>query len=460
VTSGSATKRLAGFSAGIKFDDLPDEVVGHAKKCILDTLGCALHGATLPWSRIALETVQDLGSVPVATVWGTPQKVSPADAALVNGTMVHAFELDDLHKKAIVHPGGVSIPAILAMCEHKPERTSGKQLLTAVVAGYETTIRVGLGVGLGLLHRGWHNNGILGTFGGAAGVANLLGLDAEGMEHAIGMAASQSSGLMSAQYGSMIKRMHAGKAAQGGLYAGVLASKGFTGIKDVLELPYGGFASTFADKYELENITDGLGDVWETPNVGFKFYSCCGSNHTTVDAIEQIREQMPFEAADVEAIDIKGSTATKDHVGWEYKPDALTTAQMNLSYAAAAAILFGSVFVEQFTEDLLDDARVLDLTRKVAVHADPEIDAKGRSFRHAVVVTVKLKGGRAASARVDHAKGSEFNPLTDQELSWKFRALAGKVLPDEQVDKLQDIIMNLDEVDDVQSLVEALSLAN
>jgi aconitate decarboxylase len=452
------TRELAGFLANVTYHDLPPEVMIHAKKCILDTIGCGLHGSNLPWSKIALETVQDLGSAPVASVWGTLERVAPADAALVNGTMVHAFELDDLHKRAIVHPGGVTIPAVVAMCERLPEETSGKDFIAAVVAGYEATIRVGLGVGLGLLHRGWHNNGILGTFGGAAGVANLLRLDAEGMENAIGMAASQSAGLMSAQYGSMIKRMHAGKAAQSGLYAGALAARGFTGIKDVMELPYGGFASTFADHYNLDNLVDGLGDVWETTNVGFKFYSCCGSNHTTVDAIEQIRKEMPFEAPDVKSIKVLGSTATKDHVGWQYKPDALTTAQMNLSYAAAVAVLFGKVFVEQFTEDLLADPGVLELTNKVEVEADREIDEKGRAHRHEVLVTVTLNDGRSAASRIPHAKGSEMNPLTEEELSWKFRNLAETALPSEQVAKLHDLIMNLEKVDDIRTLVGSMSL--
>jgi len=451
------TKRLAAFSAGVQFDSTPPAVIDHAKRCILDTIGCGLHGGTTPWALLAIDAVMELGTTPTTSVWGTALKVSATDAALINGTMVHAFELDDLHKRAIVHPGGVTIPAVLAVAERHPGRFSGRDLLVAVIAGYETTIRVGLGVGIGLLHRGWHNNGVLGTFGGAAGVARLLDLDAEGMEHAIGMAASQSAGLMSAQYGSMIKRMHAGKAAQSGLYAGALASCGFTGIRNVLELPYGGFADTFTDEHDLSLVSDDLGAVWETPNVGFKYYSCCGSNHTTVDAIRQIRLDMPFEASEVASIEVRASRATKDHVGWAYRPDAVTTAQMNLSYAAAVAILFGNVFIDQFAPELLDDPRILALTERVEVVSDPKIDAKGRAYRHAVTVTIRLLDGRDSTVSVDHAKGSEYFPLSEDELSWKFRRLAGSVLTTDATRHLEDLILNLDDVPDANELFDALS---
>src|SRR5262249_24334606 len=158
---------------------------------------------------------------------------------------VHSFELDDLHKEAIIHPGGVTLPAALAAVYMLDRPVSGEELTTAVAAGYEVAIRVGMGIGVGLLHRGWHNNGVLGTFGGAVAAGRLLGLDAAGMADCIGIAGTQSSGLMSAQFGSMIKRVHAGKAAQSGLYAATFAAHGLRGIRDVFDVDYGGFLSTF-----------------------------------------------------------------------------------------------------------------------------------------------------------------------------------------------------------------------
>lgn len=439
------TKQLARFLAELKFQDIPVKTVEHVKRCLLDAFGCALYGMHLPWTVKTLDTVRALGEGATSRVWGGTEKLSPTNAALVNGTATHAYELDDLHKRAIIHPGGVTIPSVLAAVELRGvDGFSGRDVITAVAAGYEASIRVGMASGLGLLHRGWHNNPVLGTFGGAVGAGRILGLDSRQMEHAIGMAATFAGGLMAAQYGSMVKRLHAGRAAQSGLYAALLAANDFTGIEDVFELGYGGYLQTFVDESDPPQLTKDLGTVWETDAVGFKLYSACGSSHTTVDALLDIRQNDGVRAEDVERIQVMASTATRDHVGWAYAPDSQTTAQMNLSYSAAVAMLDGAAFVDQYLPERLRDPRILALTSRVVVDADPEIDRKGRDYRHEVRVTVETRDGKTHSRNVVHAKGSEHAPVSDDELHAKFRRLASEAFASQQVERLESAVSELD----------------
>ena len=452
----SRTARIAEFASGLRYEDLPEPVVYAAKRCILDAVGCGIYGSVLPWSKTVLGTLRRLDGGGTATVWGTDHRMSAPSATLVNGTFVHSFELDDLHKEAIIHPGGVSIPAILAAIETEARDASGRDIVVAVVAAYEVSIRVGLATGLGLLHRGWHNNGVLGTFAAAAGVGRLLGLETAPMMDAIGMAGTQSAGLMAAQYGSAVKRMHAGRAAQSGLYAAELAADGFRGIRNIFEAGYGGFHNTFTEEYDLDELTKGLGAVWEILQVGFKPYPACGSNHTSIDAIAALRGEHEFTPAEVIAVTVEGSTATRDHVGWPYAPDTVTTAQMNLPYAVARALLDSSVSVASFSEEAISDPRAVAIASRVQVTASPEIDEKGRAHRHEVRLSLKLSDGRTLTRSVVHARGSSQFPLSDEDLDRKFTDLVGNVLPGRAAE-LSETIRNLEALDQALTLTEQLA---
>ena len=176
--------------------------------------------------------------------------------------------------------------------------------------------------------------------------------------HALGIAGTQSAGLMAAQFGAMVKRMHAGRSAQSGLYAALLAENGFTGITNVFESEYGGFCTTFSrstDRFNLSELTSGFGERFETMRIALKFYSCVGTNHTSLDAIRTMQARRPFGADDVERIVVHGSKATVEHTGWAYKPEGMTSAQLNLSYCVATLLLEGDVFVDQFTDDMVAD---------------------------------------------------------------------------------------------------------
>jgi len=237
----SHTRQLAEFAANLKFEDVPPDVVARAKGIILDGLGCGLFAADVEWTRILARVVGQLEpNGGKASIWGRGETASAVHAALVNGTMVQGYEIDDANQ-ACFHACAVVLPAVFAAAEHVGvDRIDGKTLLTTIIAGFEVGPRVGLCMnGDEMIVKGWHSPGIFGPFPAALAAGVILGLDVEQQFHALGIAGTQASGLMAAQFGSMVKRMQCAKNAQSGLYAALLAAEGFTGITDVFDREYG-----------------------------------------------------------------------------------------------------------------------------------------------------------------------------------------------------------------------------
>jgi len=297
------------------------------------------------------------------------------------------------------------------------------------------------------------------VFSAAAGAARALRLSPEQAVHALGIAGTQSAGLMAAQFGAMVKRMHAGRSSQSGLYAALLAQQGFTGIVDVFEAPYGGFCTTFSrstDRFDLSQLDAGLGERFETMRISLKFYSCVGSNHTTLDAIRDIRARHPFGLDDLEKIVVHGSQVTVDHVGWPYRPDSMTTAQLNLPFCVATLLLEGDVSVDQFTPDAIDDAARIALSRKVEVVHDPAITALGSAYRHKVRVDVRLRDGAVETETREAPRGSEQSFASADDIVAKFRTLTRATLPPARQQALIDAVLGMDRLENAKQLIELL----
>jgi aconitate decarboxylase len=453
------TKGIATFVADLTYERIPADVIARVKLLILDSLGCALYGTQLPWSRILMTTLGGLDQTKACAVWGTDRRLSAPHAALVNGTLVQSFELDDVHRAGVLHVGAVTLPALIAVAELRPGM-SGRDFLRAAVAGYEVGPRVGLCMGPEHIGQGWHSGATVGVFSAAAGAAAGLLLSVDQTVHALGIAGTQAAGLMAAQYGAMVKRMHAGRAAQSGLYGGLLAEAGFTGIVDVFESPYGGFCTTFSrsqDRFKLNELTAGLGERFETFGVALKFYSCVGSNHTTLDAIRAIGSRRPFRADEVGRIVVHGSQATVDHVGWPYKPQGLTSAQMNLPFCIATLLAEGDVFVDQFSESVVTDPRRMALAAKVEVVHDPAITARGAKLRHMVRVEMQFADGTLESETVEAPRGSEQKFASEADVVEKFRKLAHRTCGDVQADRIVELVLGCDKLSDIGVLVSGLA---
>jgi 2-methylcitrate dehydratase PrpD len=254
--------------------------------------------------------------------------------------------------------------------------------------------------------------------------------------------------------------MHAGRSSQSGLYGALLAERGFTGIEDVFESEYGGFCTTFSrstDRFDLTKLTNGLGSEWQTMGVALKFYSCVGSNHTTLDSIRALQSEHQFKADDVEKIVVHGSQVTADHVGWKYEPKGLTAAQLNLPFCVATFLLEGDCFVDQFDDACVNDARRIALSELVEVHADPAITARGAKFRHSVRVQVHLKDGRRLERSTDVPRGGDQNFAPAGDIAHKFEKLAAHALPRNRLAELHDAVMNLEKLKDAAELAALMT---
>jgi len=261
---------------------------------------------------------------------------------------------------------------------------------------------------------------------------------------------------MAAQYSAMVKRMHAGRAAQSGVYGALLAQKGLTGITNILEADFGGYCKTMSDVCDMSKLTVGLGENFETGKVGFKPYAAGGSTHTAHEAVKSIMNKNRIKAEMIDKITIRSTTVTYHHTSWEYKPQGVTAAQMNMQYVVAVTALEGEIFIDQFTEEKANDPKIIEYSRKVKVIPDPELDKLGPEFRHAIIAEVEIKDGRTFSERVDTAKGSNKKPVTADEVVRKFRILAGKALDSKRVDELYDRVLHLERVSDVRTLASLL----
>jgi aconitate decarboxylase len=453
------TRGIAEFVSTLTYDAIPENVRSRIKLLMLDSLGCALYGADLEWTRILQDTLGKVDATRSCSVWGTNKRLSAPHTALVNGTQVQGFELDDVHRAGVLHVGAVVLPALIAVTELKPGM-SGKEFLTSAVAGYEIGPRVGLCMGPEHIAQGWHSGATLGVFSAASGAARALKLDVDRTVHALGIAGTQAAGLMAAQYGAMVKRMHAGRSSQSGLYGALFAEAGFTGIVNVLESEYGGYCTTFSrstDRFNLKELTAGFGEVWQTMGVALKFYACVGSNHTTLDALRDMKTERPYGKDDVKKIVVRGSQVTMDHVGWKYVPQGLTSAQLNLPYCVGTYLIEGDVAAEHFTEAKVDDPDRTRYGELVEVHHDEEITKKGPKFRHMVKVELHLKDGTRMDRTVESARGSEYRFASESDIVEKFEKLAAKALPKAQVEQLRDAMLGLDKLSDATQIANLLA---
>ncbi len=239
-----------------------------------------------------------------------------------------------------------------------------------------------------------------------------------------------------------------------------LASQNFTGIVDVFEAPYGGFCTTFSrsqDRFDLAALSAGLGERFETMHISLKFYSCVGSNHTTLDAIRDIRKRRPFAVEDVERIVVHASQVTLDHAGWPYKPEGLTAAQLNLPFCVATLLIEGDVFVDEFTPDCVADPARIALARKVKVVHDPAITALGAAYRHKTRVEIHFRDGSVETETREAPRGSEHSFASTDDIARKFRKLAEPVMG-KQADAIVATVMDLDNLPDSRALIDLLRL--
>ena len=455
-TALGTTQILAQFCSSLAFEQIPKEVVDQAKLCILDNLGCAVFGASLSSVQKLTAMAAAEGSAPKAAVFGTPLRTSAALAALINGTSAHAFQLDEIHIESTLHPGSLALPAAFALAE-VIEGATGRDLITALIAGYETGIRIGLAAKGGMFKSGFHNQGTTGVFVAAAAAARLLRLDSEQTQHALGIAASQAAGLMAVQDGAMAKSFHSGRAAQSGVYAAQLAQSGYTGIPDVLDGAYGTFFSAFLDDWSPPVLTNGLGSLWHMLRVGFKPAPASNGSITAMTATDRLMHENGLQAADIETVTAFVSENTLHHCGWPYEAERIQgvlSAQMNLRYGIAVMAIERQAGVEQFSEAKIRDPAILHFIERIRVEHEPRYEGQNGRYRVACRLVVRDKAGKENETEVLYRRGSPEDPMPAEDLKRKFYRLASRIGDKQAVGIAQladsiESVTNLNELSDL-----------
>jgi 2-methylcitrate dehydratase PrpD len=433
------TRELAGWVSRLRYPDLPARTTETVRLALLDTLGCGVYGYVTPWAKTLLKWAQAGAGKAQATVWGeSAPSLRAADAALVNGTASHAFELDDYHN-AKLHAGAVVIPAAMAMAEKLG--ASGERLVTAIAAGYEVMIRSSLALNPSAARlRGWHITGICGPFGAAAACASLLGLDDEHTAWALGLAGTQGAGTWAFNAdGTMSKRFHAGKAAHSGVLAAELAAMGFTGPTQIYEFHDGGVLKAYSDASDPAPLTADLGKVFRLDTNRIKPYSCCGSTHSYVDAAFELRRRLgtPWNAK--RQVRVGLAKVVDVQCGFKYLPTTALNAQMSLRYVVATALLEGQMLPPQFSEPKLADPAINALATHLELEHDPALD---KLYPQRFAAWVAAQDDRGEWQRVDvmDPLGSEANPVGAQGIIEKFRGIN----PQLPVDAIAETALNIE----------------
>ncbi len=445
------TRHLAQFAAQLQYADLPSPVIEKAKAIALHAWAVQLAGSTLPWSKAAYRFAQSQGGTPQSSVVNYGLKTSAINAAFVNGTFGHGFEMDDNHAATGIKGGCVVLPTCLAVGEQ--QNRSGRDLILATVVAYEVMTRVGLSVNPTLLNSAHHPTGTCAPFGAASAAGKLLGFDDTTMLHAISIAAGHSAGLGEAPAGGRgdLKRIFGGMAASGGIRSALLAQEGLTGPATMLEGKRG-FCRAFGDLTKLPALTAGLGTEWQILNVHFKIYAQDGYIQPMTEALGRILEERAFKAEDVEEIRAGTNKHALDVVSLIREPKDLTSAQFSANFSLALFLVKGNAGFQEYTEENLADPKIIALGRKIRIELDPEIEDEWQKTRpRGARVTVRLKSGKTYAECVHNLRA-----MSNADMVEKARRLAAVALDAERTERLITTVQNLDALGDLSELVPLL----
>jgi 2-methylcitrate dehydratase PrpD len=404
--------------SGLRFEQLPDAVVRQACDVILDALGCAVAA----WrddpekARIMAQVVAMFRAEPVASIWGSAGiRTDAALAALANGALVNAADFDDTHKRALLHTGSVVVPPALALAEE--QGLSGRAVVTAVVAGYETAVRVGMAV-MPTHYRFWHSTATNGTFGAAAAAASALGLDADAARMALGFAGTQAAGLNTFfTSGDLTKSLHPGKASFNGVLSARLALAGGTAPPTMLEHEKG-YVNAFSLEPNPAALTKGLGTDWEILQNGYKFFPSILASHSPIQATLAVVLDNDLKPDEIASITNETYSTVKSH----FSAKNVTTpmgARVSVPYCCAVAALDRRVGQAQFAAERVLRGDVQTLLAHTEVVADDAL-TKLYPAKFPARVTVTTKDGRRFTATRDFPKGDPQDPLTPEEIEGKF----------------------------------------
>jgi 2-methylcitrate dehydratase PrpD len=439
------TEDLAGWLTASRPDDIPADVTHEARRALVNIVGCALGGARHPAVDITIDALGAMFGPPDAAVLGRPERADPLHAALLNGITSHVEDFDDTLPRNYIHASSPVASALLAYAS--ANRVSGRDLVHAFVLGFEATSRLGNATYPSHYTAGWHSTGSVGVFGAAIAIGTLLGLTQEQMIWAIGLAGTQAAGVRE-QFGSMGKALHPGRAAQNGYAAALLAQKGFTSGAHGIEGPRG-WASVTSAEHDLSKVTDGLGASWELHVNTYKPFPCGIVNHPAIDACIQLHDEHGVAPDDVAALRLHVAPLVIDLCG---KTDIHTGLEGKFSvvHGASVGLVRGRAGLREYTDEAVGDPDVKAVRERATREADdPTVTEDG------VHVELELTDGRVLEKRLTASLGNLQRPLTDDQLSAKFRDQATLAVTAEQAELALELSWRVDDLADVAELVDA-----
>jgi 2-methylcitrate dehydratase PrpD len=443
----SIQEKLSEFVIEVEYKDIPREAVTVAKQSVLDYLGVTLAGSVEPIGSIVKEYLKEVGGKGLSTVIGLGVKTSCPNAAFANGTLGHALDFDDSSPSLLGHPTVPVVPSALATAELS--EASGEELLTAYAVGVEVECKLGLVVNPAHMEKGWHCTSTLGAFGATAAAGKLLGLDSEQMMYAFGVAASESAGVR-ANFGTMTKPFHAGRAAENGVVAAMLAKRGFTANKNALEEEFG-YLKVTTGEYKTEAI-EKLGNPWElvTPGVYYKLYPCCHYGHAAINALLSIMRDNKLDSSNVEDVEVGATQAIYDNLIYN-EPKTGLEGKFSMQFFMADALLEGGVRLEDFNDEKVRDPRIAEFMKKTKFEVDPDVNK---------LVPYGL-GAAVSRVKVRTKEGKEFTkdgmPTAGlEELKRKYEMCASYVLPENKISESMKLVLELEKLKNIKALMQLM----
>ena len=451
MPGGTVASRLARWVTGLKYESLSPEVIFQAKRCLLDTLGVQIRGSTLPWIQPVYRYIRSLGGREEATVTYHGDRLSAPYAAYANSTFSYSCELQHHGSFGSAHTGVIIVPTVQALGEKLG--SSGRDIIAAMVAGYEVQGRLGAALFKAVFKRHFHPQGVFGVFSAAAAAGKLIGLDEEQQAHAFAIAGSHASSILEYdQAGGEVKRIHGAIGLRSGIQSAFMAKEGLTGPLSVFEGKRGIFASFGGGEADPELLFSGIGQPYCITQCRFRIYPTIGSCHNALDIVNDLIKEHSFDFRDVEKIRVGMRELSVMHVTSISRPHDVISAQASLGYSLGVRLVKGSNDLEMYIDpSLWRDPEVLSVADKLDAYTLTD-ESRPRMTR----VEIRLKGGRVLEGEQEDARGSETLPFSQEIIETKFRRLAGVMIAPDRVEQVMQHVSRLDELPSISGLVPLL----
>jgi 2-methylcitrate dehydratase PrpD len=446
---------MAQFIVETRPEDIPHQVFAAAKTAILDTVGVTLAAVNEPVAERIILYVRNANHPAQATVFGADLQTGRSLAALANGTLGHALDFDDTNWMLNGHASVVVLPAVLAEAEMR--NASGQEVLEAYIIGFEVSSKIGSGANMGLYNNGWHPTSTIGALGAAAAISRLRGFNLEQTSTALGLAASQASGVR-ANFGTMTKPLHAGLAAEAGVRACDFTETGITANPQILEAP-NGYCESFSgkDNFRLNDIVDRLGNpfVLETPGNNLKPYPCCMSAHASIDALRDLIDENDLSVDRVERIDVHLMKPNMMNLSYN-RPKTGLQGKFSAEYTLSRILMDRTLRLETFTDDAVNDPAAREMVEKVHVHL-AEVPEWRQGAARPATVAVLTKDGSTLTKKNSISRGNAVRPMTEEEVHGKFRDCAKRNFGPEKIEEALALLTQLEAQPEIRTLVSLVA---